>query len=280
MEGKRGICRAGINPKVALASIHKWEEPCISGTRGSGTIFFSHCNLKCVFCQNYKISQEDFGKEISIEALADLFIKQQGKGVHNINLVSPTQYLVQVKQALIIAKQRGLNIPVIYNTNGYESAEQIKGLNGLVDVYLPDFKYAENDLAKRYSDIGNYFEYASEAIIEMYNQVGAPKFDKEDIIWKGLIIRHLILPGHLENSKKVLQWIASNLPKDIYVSLMGQYTPIYKASDYPKLSRKLFEREYDKIIDYFFKIGLENGFAQEISSAKEAYTPKFNVEGI
>lgn len=280
MEGKTGTCRAGINPKVALASIHNWEEPCISGSRGSGTIFFSHCNLKCVFCQNYEISQEGFGKEISIEALADLFIKQQNKGVHNINLVSPTQYLAQVKQALILAMEKGLNIPILFNTNGYESVEQIKELNGLVDVYLPDFKYAEDELGKMYSGVENYFQNASKAIIEMYNQVGAPIFDEEGIIKKGLIIRHLILPGNLENSKKVLQWISNNLPKEVYVSLMCQYTPMYKACNYPKLTRRLFSREYDKIIDYFFEIGLENGFAQEMSSAKETYTPKFNLDGV
>lgn len=280
LEGKTGVCRAGANPKVALASVHMWEEPCISGTKGSGTVFFSHCNLKCVFCQNFDISQEDFGREITIEELAQLFINQQNKGVHNISLVSPTQYLVQIEQAITIAKQNGLNIPVIYNSNGYESVEELKFLEGLIDVYLPDLKYAEDDLGKKYSGVNDYFEKASKAILQMYSQVGAPIFDGDGIIKKGLIIRHLILPGQLENSKKVLQWIRANLPNDIYISLMGQYTPMYKAYDYPELSRRLYKREYDEIIDYFFEIGLENGFAQELSSAKKVYTPKFNLDGV
>lgn len=280
VKGKTGVCRAGVNPKVALASIHMWEEPCISGTKGSGTVFFSHCNLKCVFCQNFDISQQDFGKEISIEELAEIFIKQQNKGVHNINMVSPTQYLIQVKQAVSLAKQNGLSIPVLYNTNGYESVERLKILKGLIDVYLPDLKYAKNDLGQKYSGVNDYFEKASEAVLEMYSQVGAPIFDDNGIIQKGLIIRHLILPGQLENSKKVLDWIRANLPNDIYISLMCQYTPIYKAGDYPELNRRLRKREYEEIIDYFFEIGLENGFAQEMSSAEKVYTPKFNLDGV
>lgn len=279
-EGKTGFCRAGANPKVALASVHMWEEPCISGTKGSGTVFFSHCNLKCVFCQNFDISQQDFGKEVTIGELAKLFINQQSKGVHNINLVSPAQYLAQIRQALSMAKQNGLNIPVIYNTNGYESVEGIKSLEGLIDVYLPDFKYAENGLAKKYSGANDYFEKASEAVLEMYSQIGIPVFDGSGIIKKGLIIRHLVLPGQLGNSKKVLGWIDANLPKEVYVSLMCQYTPMYKASDFPELKRKLYKKEYEEIIDYFLKIGLKNGFVQEQSSAKEKYTPKFNLKGV
>jgi len=322
-EGKTGVCRAGVNSKVALASVHMWEEPCISGTKGSGTVFFSHCNLKCVFCQNFDISQQDFGKEVTIEELAELFINQQNKGVHNLNLVSPTQYLVQIKQALILAKQNGLSIPVIYNTNGYENIEGLRILEGLIDIYLPDFKYSENELGEKYSGINDYFEKASKAILEMYSQVGAPIFDDDGIIKRGLIIRHLVLPGQLGNSKKVLQWVHANLLNDVYpmsttantptsscsrksgamtldnsfysfegeetppklknpvyISLMCQYTPMYKASDYPELKRRLNKREYEEIIDYFFEIGLENGFVQELSSAKNAYTPKFNLDGI
>ncbi|MGE5474429.1 MAG: radical SAM protein [Ignavibacteriales bacterium] len=280
VEGKSGFCRSGANPKLALASVHMWEEPCISGTRGSGTVFFSHCNLKCVFCQNFDISQQDFGKEVTIEELAQVFINQQKKGVHNINLVSPTQYLVQIKQALIIAKQKGLNIPVVYNTNGYESVEGLKSLEGLIDIYLPDFKYADNELAKKYSGVNDYFEKTSEAILEMYSQTGYPVFDGDGIVNKGLIIRHLVLPGQLENSKKVLRWIQANIPKDIYISLMCQYTPMHRACDYPELNRRIYQNEYDEIIDYFFEAGLENGFVQELSSAEEGYIPKFNLEGV
>ncbi|MGE5328509.1 MAG: radical SAM protein [Deltaproteobacteria bacterium] len=280
IEGKAGTCKAGANTKVALASVHMGEEPCISGTKGSGTVFFSYCNLKCVFCQNFDISQQGFGREVTIEELAGIFIAQQNKGVHNINLVSPTQYIVQIRQALLIAKQEGLNIPVIYNTNGYEGVEGLRLLKGLVDVYLPDLKYSENEIGERYSGVSDYFEKASQAVLEMYSQVGSPIFDDNEIIKRGLIIRHLILPGQLENSKKVLGWIRSNLPKDIYTSLMCQYTPMYKACDYPELKRRLYKREYEEIVDYFFEIGLENGFVQELSSAKKAYTPKFDLRGV
>jgi len=280
IEGNTGVCRAGANPKVALTSVHMWEEPCISGTKGSGTVFFSHCNLKCVFCQNFDISQQDFGKEVTIEDLAELFINQQNKGVHNINLVSPTQYLVQIKQALIIAKQNGLNIPIIYNTNGYESIEGLRILEGFIDIYLPDLKYAENELGKKYSGVNDYFEKASEAILEMYSQVGVPIFDDNGVIKRGLVIRHLALPGQLGNSKKVLQWVRANLPNDVYISLMCQYTPMYKVCDYPELKRRLSKREYEEIIDYFFEIGLEKGFVQEVSPAKKVYTPKFNLDGV
>ncbi|UWG95852.1 radical SAM protein [Dehalobacter sp. DCM] len=278
--GKKGVCRAGMNPKVALASVHHWEEPCISGTKGSGTLFFSHCNMRCVFCQNFDISQEDFGEEIPVDELARMMLGQQEHAVHNINLVSPTQYLYQIRDALILARQGGLHIPVVYNSNGYENAADLKALNGLVDIYLPDIKYADNQLGRKYSGVSDYFEKASAAILEMVSQVGSPVFDDDGMMQKGVLIRHLILPGQLENTKQILHWISDNLPKDIYVSLMGQYTPMYNAPEYPELARRLRQREYDTIIDYFFYIGLENGFVQELSSAKDVYTPKFRPKEI
>lgn len=215
-----GRCKSKDTVKVALASIHNFEEPCISGRNGSGTVFFSNCNLSCEFCQNYEISQQGLGKEISIERLAEIFIEQQLRGADNINLVSPTSYAVQIIEAIKIAKNNGLKIPIIYNTNGYENIETLKLLEGYIDHYLPDLKYAERS-GKKYSKIENYFEIATSVIKEMYRQVGKNEYDENGIIKAGIIIRHLILPNHTENSKKVLKWIAENMPKNITVSDYG-----------------------------------------------------------
>lgn len=280
LRGQSGICRAGALPKAALASLHLWEEPCISGTKGSGTIFFSHCNLKCVFCQNYSISQQDFGKEMNIETLAELFIKQQNRGAHNINLVSPTPFMPQIKQALIIAKNQGLHIPVVYNSNAYESIDALHHMDGLIDVYLPDLKYYSDEYAIKYSHAPHYFQHATAAILEMYKQVGPPQFDADGIIKRGLIIRHLMLPGLGDDSKQVLLWIRDNLPKEVYISLMAQYTPMYRAKDYKELCRRISLREYEAMIDFFFDIGLENGYVQERSSARDIYTPTFDLSGL
>ncbi|MDK2903613.1 MAG: putative pyruvate formate lyase activating enzyme [Clostridiales bacterium] len=280
LNGQHGTCRAGLLPKVALASLHQWEEPCISGTRGSGTVFFSYCNLSCLFCQNYDISQSDFGKEMGIPELAELFIKQQQRGSHNINLVSPTSFMPQITEALIIAKEHGLTIPVIYNSNAYESVDALRYMDGLIDVYLPDLKYFSDEYAVKYSKAPHYFEHATAAIMEMYRQVGSPQFDDEGIIKRGLIIRHLMLPGLIEDSKQILLWIRNNLPTEVYVSLMAQYTPMYKAKEHKELNRRISRRQYEAIIDYFFDIGLENGYIQERSSAKSIYTPDFDLSGL
>ena len=223
--GQIGRCRIGDKVKIALASVHNYEEPCISGKNGSGTIFFSNCNLSCIYCQNYKISQLGKGYELSVEELANIMLKQQEKGVNNINLVTPTMYVYQIIEAIKIARKRGLKIPIIYNTNGYENVKTIQDLNGYVDIYLPDLKYYSNEISKKYSKIDNYFKYATEAIKEMYKQVGSPIFDENGIIKKGLIIRHLVLPNHLQNSKHILKWIKENMPEDTYVSVMAQYFP-------------------------------------------------------
>lgn len=271
-----GVCKIGGKIKISYVSTHMWEEPCISGTKGSGTIFFTGCNLKCVFCQNYKISRkESEGTEITEEELASIFLEKQNEGVHNINLVSPTPYIKYIKKALTIAKEKGLIIPVVYNSNGYENVESIKELDGLIDVYLPDFKYADDDLAKKYSSAINYKENCIKVIKEMYRQVGNARFDKDGIILKGIIIRHLVLPNNIENSKKVLEEIAENFDKEIYVSLMGQYIPQDKSIEYEELNRKITNEEYDEVIDYFFEIGLENGFMQELDAADEKYIPNF-----
>lgn len=275
---KYGVCKCGVLPKLALVSKHMWEEPCISGKNGSGTIFFSGCNFSCVFCQNYKISQENYGKEITIERLAEIFLEQQSRGVNNINLVSPTPYVKVIIEALKIAKSKGLNIPIIYNTNGYDTVETIKLLEGYVDVYLPDLKYFDGAVAKKYSKCNNYFEIASKAILEMYKQVGNPVFDEKGIITRGLIIRHLVLPGNIMQTKKVLEWIKKELPKDIYISIMAQYFPTYKAREDDTINRKITSNEYERVIDmldYF-----ENGYIQELGEHEEEYVPNFDLSNI
>ena len=272
-----GRCKSKDTVKVALASIHNFEEPCISGRNGSGTVFFSNCNLSCEFCQNYEISQQGLGKEISIERLAEIFIEQQLRGADNINLVSPTSYAAQIIEAIKIAKNNGLKIPIIYNTNGYENVETLKLLEGYIDVYLPDLKYAENDLAKKYSKIENYFEIATSAIKEMYRQVGKNEYDENGIIKAGIIIRHLILPNHTENSKKVLKWIAENMPKNITVSVMAQYFPTYKAKEIKDINRKITKYEYQKIENYLYSLDLENGYIQEMGNNEEIYVPKWEI---
>ena len=271
-----GRCKSKDSIKIALYSTHDFEEPCISGSKGSGTVFFSNCNMNCIFCQNYEISQLGKGKEISIENLAEIFLKQQEKEVHNINLVTPTSYAYQIIEAIKIAKNKGLKLPIVYNTNGYENVETIKALEGYVDVYLPDLKYAENELANRYSKVNNYFEIATEAIQEMIRQVGTPKFDSDGIIQKGVIIRHLVLPNQIENSKKVLTWIKTNLPDNIYVSIMAQYFPTYKAKYDEEINRKLTQEEWQEIEKYIEKIGIENGFIQELGEHEEEYVPNWD----
>lgn len=240
-------------------------------------MFFSNCNLNCVYCQNYEISQQGKGKEISIRDLAEIFLKQQEKHVENINLVTPTSYVPQIIEAIKIAKKQGLNIPIIYNTNAYENIETIKMLEGYIDIYLPDFKYAINELGKKYSKVDNYFEVAIAAIKEMYKQVGKPKFDKNNIIKKGVIIRHLVLPNHIENSKKVLRWIKNNLESDIYISIMAQYFPTYKSKEYEKINRKLTKSEWEEIEKYIEEIEIENGYIQELGEHEEEYVPNWQM---
>ena len=277
-EGKIGRCKSTNKIKIALYSTHNFEEPCISGKKGSGTVFFSNCNLNCVFCQNYEISQEARGKEIEIEDLAKIFLEQQKKKLENINLVTPTSYVPQIIEAIKIARKEGFNLPIVYNTNGYEKVETIKKLDGYVDIYLPDLKYAEDDLAKKYSKIDNYFEIATKAILEMQRQVGKPKLNKEGVMQKGIIVRHLVLPSHIENSKKVLKWIKENIYKENYVSIMAQYFPCYKAKEekeYKDINRKLTKEEWKKIENYVEKLDFENGFIQELGEHEEEYVPKW-----
>ena len=277
LNGEIGRCKCKDKVKIALASVHYYEEPCISGENGSGTIFFSGCNMNCKFCQNYEISQLGKGIEITIEELSDIFIKQQNKGVNNINLVTTTMYVYQIIEAIKIARKKGLDIPIIYNSNGYENIETIKKLNGYIDVYLPDLKYYDDEIAYKYSGINNYFENAKSAILEMQKQVGGPKLNENGIIQKGLIIRHLVLPNNIENSEKILRWIKSNINEEVYISIMAQYFPSYKAKQMNDINRKLSEEEYAKIEDLVYELDIKNGYMQELGEHEEEYVPDFNL---
>lgn len=270
-----GKCKSDSNVKVALSSLHYFEEPCISGSSGSGTIFFSNCNLNCIYCQNYQISQEGIGTNISIKELSDLFLTQQSNGANNINLVTPTSYVYQIVEALKLAKSQGLTIPIIYNTNSFENIDTLKYLEGYIDVYLPDLKYYSDDLAKKYSNVTNYFSTATAAILEMVKQVGLPQFDNNGIIQKGVIIRHLVLPGHIQNSKHILKWLKNNIDGKAYVSIMAQYFPTYKSKYDPIINRKLNNKEYKEIENFLYTLDLKNGYIQDLGKHEEEYVPKF-----
>ena len=270
-----GRCKSTDKVKIALYSTHNFEEPCISGEKGSGTIFFSNCNLNCVFCQNYEISQQGRGKEIEIEELVEIMLKQQEKGVENINFVTPTSYSIQIKEAIIIAKENGLKIPIVYNTNGYENVETLRELEGLIDIYLPDLKYYYNSLGKKFSKVDNYFEITTNAIKEMYRQVGSPILNEKGVMQKGLMVRHLILPNNIENSKRCLKWLKENFNDKIYISLMAQYFPTYKAKEISEINRKLTPKEYEEIENYLYDLDIENGYIQELGEHEEEYVPKW-----
>lgn len=276
---KKGYCRCDDKVRIALVSKHYFEEPCISGRNGSGTIFFSNCNLNCIFCQNHDISQGGKGIDVTIERLAKIMLEQQERGANNINLVTPTMYVEHIIKAIDIAKKNGLNIPIVYNTNGYEEVETIKKLNGYIDIYLPDFKYFTNELAIKYSKAPNYFEKVTSALIEMQSQFDEYVFDGE-IMKKGMIVRHLVLPNHIQNSKNVLKWIKDNLRKDIYVSVMAQYFPTYKAIGDELIGRKLSFSEYRKIEQYFYGLDIENGYIQDLGKHEEEFVPNFNMNNV
>lgn len=277
---RKGPCGAGNMLIVSKAFLHQWEEPCISGAKGSGTIFFSGCNMHCVFCQNYDISQDYFGKEVTVERLAEIMLELQAKGAANINLVTPTPHVLHIIQAVKLAKEKGLKLPIVYNTNGYETLETITMLKGTVDIYLPDLKYYNDKYAAKYSKAKNYFSYASAAVKAMLEQVGYPVFDDNGMMRKGVLIRHLIMPDLLDDSKSILRWIRDELGEQTYVSLMCQYTPMHRAAEFEEINRKLDDWEYEYVVDYFFKLGLENGFVQDYSSATTEYTPDFDLSGV
>lgn len=276
---KKGYCRCDDKVRIALVSKHYFEEPCISGRNGSGTIFFSNCNLNCIFCQNHDISQGGKGIDVTVERLAEIMLEQQERGANNINLVTPTMYVEQIIKAIDIAKEGGLNIPIVYNTNGYEEVETIKKLNGYIDIYLPDFKYFTNELAIKYSKAPNYFEKVTFALLEMQSQFDEYVFDGE-IMKKGMIVRHLVLPNHIQNSKNLLKWIKENLRKDIYVSVMAQYFPTYKAVGDELIGRKLSFSEYRKIEQYFYGLDIKNGYIQDLGKHEEEFVPDFNMDNV
>lgn len=275
-----GFCKSGDKLKVARAALHYWEEPCISGKDGSGTVFFSGCNLKCCFCQNYNISSDCFGKEISVERLGEIFLELQDKGANNINLVTAVQYIPSIIKSLDNVKHK-LNIPVVYNSGGYENVQTLEILKDYVDIYLPDIKYFDRELSKKYSLAEDYFERAKEAVIKMIDNAGELKFNDKGIMQRGVIVRHMVLPSCYKDSIKILNWINDNLPKDKFlISLMSQYTPFYKAHEHPEINRRVTTYEYNKVVDEALKLGLDKGYMQEKSSAKEEYTPPFDLEGV
>lgn len=275
-----GRCGVGDSVKLARAALHFWEEPCVSGEQGSGTIFFSGCPLGCIFCQNHTISAGHFGKEVSIERLAQIFLELQQQGANNINLVTAGHFVPQVIDALDRVRHQ-LHIPVVYNSSGYETVQTLRMLAGYVDVYLPDLKFYSPERSARYCSAPDYFAVASAAVQEMFAQTGPVQLDSRGIIQKGTIVRHMVMPDGVEDSMDILSWIAEHLPlDDILVSVMSQYTPFYKSADYPEINRPLLPQEYERVLDWMECMGIENGFVQELSSAKEEYTPDFSLQGI
>lgn len=276
--------------KVARASLHMWEEPCISGNNGSGTVFFSGCTLRCIFCQNHTIASGMSGKEISNERLSEIFLELQDKHANNINLVTPTHYAPMIAIALERAVREGLKIPVVYNTSAYENIETLKIMEGLVNIYLPDMKYVSSELSGRYSNAPDYFEHACAAIEEMYSQVENPEFFESDeadrlgiesrIMKKGVIVRHLMLPGQLEDSKRAVQYIYDTYGDAVFISLMNQYTPLEQVKDIHELNRKVTKAEYDELVDFAVNLGVVNGFIQEGDTASESFIPNFGCEGV
>lgn len=279
-EKSKGYCGMSDRVKISRAALHMWEEPCISADKGSGTVFFSGCNMKCVFCQNKDISHSGFGKEITTEHLADIMLRLQREGALNINLVTPTHYALQIIEAVKIARQRGLNLPIVYNTSGYENVRTVKLLKDTVDVWLPDFKYIDDEKAVRYSNAPGYAEIAKRALDEMVSQQGECVFDKDGVIQKGVIVRHLVMPGGVGDAKKITRYLHRRYGDKIYISLMSQYTPCTDLSMYPEIDRKVTAAEYDEVVDFAVDIGVENGFIQDGERASESFIPPFNLEGV
>lgn len=267
--------------RVARAALHQWEEPCISGTRGSGAIFFSGCVLRCVFCQNRRISAEGYGRSVTPEALAEMMISLQAQGAHNINLVTPTHFAEGIRDALLLAKEQGLCLPVVYNCGGYEEPEALRMLEGLIDVWLPDFKYLSAELAARYSKKADYPERAKAALSEMVRQTGTCRYDEDGLMIKGVLVRHLVLPGHTKEAKAVLKFLFAEYGNRIAYSILSQYTPMpYVAAHVPELNRRLTKREYERVAAYAVALGIENGYLQEGDVAKESFIPAFDGTGV
>lgn len=280
LAGQVGWCGAGAQARVARAALHYWEEPPLSGTRGSGAVFFSRCNLRCLYCQNHEISWGGAGREIPSAELAATFLRLQSQGAHNINLVSPTPYIPQIAAALRLARAQGLVLPVIYNSNAYERPESLRMLIGLVQIFLPDLKYADDRLAVEYSAGPGYFGAATAAILAMRVLAPGDRFSAEGVLTEGLIVRHLVLPGQATNTRLVLNWLAEELGRETYVSLMAQYTPAFRAGGHPVLGRPLQAAEYEQALAGFSAAGLMNGFRQELEAASTEFTPDFDLTGL
>lgn len=281
--GEKGICGQSSTLKVARAALHFWEEPCISGEKGSGAVFFSGCALHCVFCQNQEIANGSVGKEISKERLSEIFLELQEKGANNINLVTPGHFVPQIVPAIERARNQGLNLPIVYNTSSYENVDTIRKLEGIVDIYLPDFKYMSSSLSKKYSHAPDYSEVAKKVVAEMVRQTGAASFyekEGQELMQRGVIVRHLILPGCMEDSKNIIRYLHDAYGDTIYLSIMNQFTPLKNVEKYPELNRKLTEDEYDEVVDFAIDLGVENGFIQEGETAEESFIPDFNCEGV
>ena len=274
-----GFCKLDNNIYLALAKPFFYEEPPISGDKGSGTIFFTGCNLKCIFCQNIEISKYNKGLKVSMKRLSEIMLELQEKGVHNINLVTPTMYIPSIIKAIKKARKNGLNIPIIYNCSGYENVNAIKLLNGYIDVYLPDFKYFDDNLALKYSKCPNYLENIKLSLKEMVNQTGKCEFDNNGLIKKGVIVRHLVLPNHIDDSKEIINYLYKTYKDDIYLSIMNQYTPNKEVND-KDLKRKLTDSEYNTLIDYAIDLGVKNAFCQTGGTVSESFIPSFNFEGL
>lgn len=273
--GSLGFCGASNKIRIARAALHFWEEPCLSGKNGAGTVFFSHCNMKCVYCQNYRISTRGAGHEVSIGELAEIFLDLQSQGANNIDLVTPTHYALDIAEAVKKAKNSGLHIPVLYNCGGYESVETLKRLEGIIDIYMPDMKYYRDKYAVKYSSAPRYFETACAALEEMYRQTGAFVLDKNGIMQSGVIVRHMMLPGLMLDTKKIMDYLFDTYGNNIYISLMSQYTPLKNVERFPELNRKIDMKKYNSIVDYCMNRGMENVFIQEGSAAKESFIPCF-----
>ena len=280
INGQKGYCREAAELVVARAALHMWEEPCISGASGSGTVFFSGCAVGCVYCQNKPIARGLTGKQITIERLSDIFLELQSQGANNINLVTPTHYVPQIIEAVENARGRGLGLPIVYNSSGYEKTKTLALLEGIVDIYLPDLKYFSKEIAKKYSNCEDYFPIAAAAIKEMVRQAGKPVFRPDGLMAKGVIVRHLTLPGYLEDSKNVIQYLNQAYGKQIFISIMNQYTPLANLERYPELNQTVNPADYDELIEYAISLGVENGFIQDGEAAKESFIPEFDETGV
>lgn len=281
--GQKGFCSADDKIFLARAALHMWEEPCISGECGSGTVFFSGCNLRCVYCQNYEIAAGGKGKQVSTERLSEIFLELQEKGAANINLVTPDHYVMEAAEAVVRARRRGLHLPVVYNGSGYEKREVIRNLKGVVDIFLTDFKYMDSVLAQKYSSAPDYPEVARQALEEMARLTGEPVFDEKGMMQRGVIVRHLLLPGHRKNAREVIRYVYETYGDKVYLSLMNQYTPferVREISGCQELGRKVTRREYEAVVDYAIELGVTNAFIQEGDAAKESFVPEFDGEGV